>query len=77
MLKDLLQNPALVFKFIISIVYFLLGILVIVVAKNEVIKNLTGPLAIGLGAILIIYGIFRFYRAWNEYREIINENHGS
>lgn len=72
MLKDLLQSPAILLKFIVSVLYTVMGVLFLVV--KELIAGFTGPLAIGMGSVLLIYGIFRFYRAYMELKEFSRSN---
>ncbi len=72
MLKDLLQSPAIVLKFIVSILYTAMGILFLTV--KELIEGFTGAFAIGLGCVLLIYGVFRFYRAYLDLKEFSKAN---
>jgi hypothetical protein len=49
-----------------------MGIMFLVV--KELIVGFTGVLAISMGCVLLIYGLFRLYRAWAELKELSAED---
>lgn len=66
-MNPLLKNPALVLKFTASVVYVLMG--VIILGLPDILPWIEGIFRIALGILLVIYGGFRFYRAALEYAE--------
>ncbi|MFN8236541.1 MAG: hypothetical protein U0T77_00100 [Chitinophagales bacterium] len=64
---EFLKNPGFILRVIIAAGYILLGILLII--HPSALGFLTKDMTRAFSAVLIIYGLFRGYRAYQFYKD--------
>ncbi len=68
---NLFKNPGLVIRFSIAVGYVLLSILLFITPIAS--ESLSENLKLAFCALLFAYGIFRFYRTYQLFKEINDE----
>lgn len=72
MRNTIFNHPLTLLKLFASVMYITMGGLVLLYpgAVMDLYNGITLPLTRALGALLIIYGTYRLYRAITDYKEI-------
>lgn len=75
MQQSFFSHPVLVLKLIASIMYVTMGSLIAAMpqAFGDMLAGITPMLVNIFAGLLIVYGVYRFYRVIREYREITTE----
>jgi hypothetical protein len=63
---NFIKNPAFILRVIISMAYVALGISLLV--NPHTMLFLSGGVKVAFSLLLIAYGIFRAYRAWEQFK---------
>lgn len=65
---NILKHPIILLKSVAAIMYMVMGILILLNPEllQQLINGLTPTLTKALAALLIVYGIFRLNRIYNE-----------
>ena len=72
MRNTIFSHPVILLKFVASVMYIVMGVLISLMpeAFGDLLSGITPLLVNAFTVLLIVYGVSRFIRTRNEYRDI-------